>query len=474
MVADLMWVQDQERAKRLFRDLWIWINKQDEVDFKKEESRVTLLVRLFKRDSKLARELIAAEFDSNVSEKQVIKMASELVELQPTAAGELLDQAISKAPTIEALNVLARLQSKDVRAADGVALSLLRGLGTQPASVAIPIIYSLNYYVFPLTKSGEASPRTNWVIRRQYFLSAYDVLMRSLPEQPPTPDSSQLRKRFQLAQLAHMLALLSKEYAPLRQIELQNLALQLSTDMPADIRQITKALLQRIDGSTKESEGNYQSSNEKISPAQEILRALAQNDFDEAKWILDRMDEGPAKTSSQRAIKMSEFRFLCSKGQMSKALSVAVTYDDPERKVSMFSELGALIYAKASSPDWNVAREFRLAFRSLEKTQSTALVAYSLAALASRHSTVDSFDWLRYGNSCVNSFDTSKLVFGRQELLAFEQSFAEVGRGNLEEVIAEANGITDPTLKQMARLAACESWLKLEINQPGTARKSVQ
>jgi hypothetical protein len=130
---------------------------------------------------------------------------------------------------------------------------------------------------------------------------------------------------------------------------------------------------------------------------------------------------------------------------------------------------------EGSSPDWNIVREFRLAFKTLDSTQSKALAAYSLAALASRHSTVDSFDWLRYGNSCVNSLDTSKRKFGSQDLLEFEQSIAEVGRGNLEDVIAEASAISDPTLKQIARLAACESWLRL-INQPATKKpqKSVR
>ncbi len=461
MTADLMWSQDEEKARRLFKDLWTWINKQDAVEFDKADSCSTLLVRLFKRDPTLARELISSETDAK-NENQVIKIASELVENQPSLAGELLDQAISRAPTLEALNVLARLQSRDLNAANEVALRLLRGLGSQSPSVSLPVIYSLNYYVFPPRRGGgeRVIPVSN-VLRQQYFNSAYDVLTRSLREQSASQEGG-LQKRFQLAQLAYMLALLSREYAPLRQIELQNLALQLSTDMPADVRQITKALLERIEGSAQEAEGNYKANDEKISPSEEILHALARKDFDEAKWILDRMDDGALKSKLRRTIKVSEFSFLSSKGQLTKALAVAVSLDDADRKIAMLNELAGSIYSKGPSPDATLTREFRLAVRSLDNSLSKALMAYSVAALAGRHSAIDALEWVRYGNNCLNSLDSSKRTLARKQLTQFEQSFVEVGRMDFDNVIVEVNIISDPLLKQIAKLAACESWLTVE------------
>ena len=417
--ANLLWLQDQERAEGIFSELWAWIEKQDEKSFSKEDARIVLLSYLFPRNSKLARKLLDAlrvdGKESSLSSKRLNKLASELLESDPAAAAELLTQSVMTNPSPESLPVLTRLREKDAKLADKIAERLLDALPIQPTAVALPTVYALNYYVFPANNlaSVTAVTRANDSLPRHYFISSYAVFMQSLQEdkkllQDNTAASGNHPGSFFQVQMAELLAALSGRYAPERTTELQSLATRISVGASPEFAQIAQTMLRRVSSGASLAGLNYDLRNQTRSPESEIITALAANDFDKAKRFLDELDNANVKKELSRVIATAEFKYHLAQNNIAEAFNRAQNTENSDARISMFTQITAIALKRVNDPS---SVEILAMSRAALKKAYDALIAAGdkhLTYLAGDHLLGDD------GEDTVDSSHPTDLGFFRQ------------------------------------------------------------
>jgi hypothetical protein len=488
--ANLLWLQDQERAKGMFLELWAWIEKQDEKSFSREDARAVFLGNLFPRDSKLARKLLETlqvdGKESSLSSKRLNKLASELLEFDPASAAELLTQSVIANPSPEALPILSRLRDKDAKLADGIAERLLDVLASQPTDVALPTVYALNYYVFPANNvAGEATviPLKD-SLRRHYFMSSYAALIQSLQEDKRPPRSGaagngKTSRSFFQVQLAELLAALSGRYASDRSTELQSLAAEVSAGASPEFSQVTQSMLRRVNSGAPVASLNYDSKNQTSSPESEIISALAVNDFNEAERLLDEVESASVKRDLSRMIATTEFRYHLAKGNIDEAFNRAQSTENSDTKVSMFTQIAAIALKRVNDPSSDqILAMSRAAIKKADCTSLKAKSMLSLASVSAPLSATDGVEWLRDGTICFNSLDAagskkeginakdnSAVPAGVQEL---GQAFSAVGKADLDNTLLVANMLDDSFVRLTAKLSACEKMLGVTDEKPST------
>ncbi|MBV9923598.1 MAG: hypothetical protein JOZ96_01050 [Acidobacteria bacterium] len=484
--ANLLWPQDRERAGLMFSELWAWIDRQDEKGFSKEDARAVVLTNLFPRDAGSARRLLEASQaeakEGGLGSKRLNRLASELLESQPAAAAELLTESLTAKPSPEGLPVLSKLRDKDATLADGVAERLLGALALQPPDAALSTLYAMNYYVFPASAAvgGTVPAPANESLRRRYFTSSYAALTQSLQERRAPQNGAAAAARptpsFFQVQMAELVGALSNRYAPDRAVEVQGLTAQVSAGASPEYEQVAQAMLRRVAGGAAGGPNDFRGL--PSGPGAEVVSALAVNDFNGAKQLLDEPENALVRRDLVRMIDAAEFKHHLSRGELAEAFNKAQNTESPDTTVSMFTQVAAAAVKRGNDP--SAAQILAASRAAIRKAGCTPLKAKSMLSLASASAPVsaaEAVEWLRDGAACVNAPGgaatkpegagaAASSPSGGPEL---GQAFSAVGKIDLDVALLVANTLEDPAAQLTAKLSACESWLNATEERPKPA-----
>src|SRR6185503_11508541 len=152
---------DPARSENMFLTLWKFTKDQTDEAFDKEQAKLLILKYLFSRNPKLARQLLAEQtrtkepslpsraMGQDNEQELSTKLASQLLDADPSAAAGLLERSLSLAGTPAGVGALSRLRERDPFLSDYVAARALEGLATQPTIVSLPGLHLMGAYVFP-------------------------------------------------------------------------------------------------------------------------------------------------------------------------------------------------------------------------------------------------------------------------------------------------------------------------------------
>lgn len=486
--ANLLWLQDVDRGRTMFRELWRWIEAQKDKDLNKDAARTELLKNLFPRDPKMAKELLEKVSQGDRSEeapfqaqiagtdpnlRRLAKLSSGLSDQDTAMAAALLERSLSVSVSPPALSSLMRLREKDPSVADYVVARTLENLRMRPTVVALPGVYMLIDYVFP-SKQSFGKPITkppDPSLRMQYFLAAYDILQKSLgeseqlllKEQRYTEKDLRFRSIYQ-GQVAGILSALAPRYAPELTAELTKLATNLAAGFPPEIIQLHRMTLARITGNLTDSD----------SPETAISIAVARGEVEKARDLLEKLEDESARKALSQAVANVEFRTHLAKSNLAEALMAARNAEDPNIRASLYAQVAKAAYRKGEVEFSRlILAEARVALSKSESNGMRARALLELAAEASIISALDSIEILRSAVLDINLLSKATSGGGSKgDLLAkmnnpqtlidepeLQQAFSSVGAIDFDSALLTASQIEDKSIRLIAKLATCKKWL---------------
>jgi hypothetical protein len=485
--ASLIWLKDEELGRALFNELWVWVENQRDENFNSETARTDFLRCLMLRDAKLSKNILeglpasqknsdkSALSDSTAQVKRINSLASDYIDNNPSAAAELLEQSVPVSPTIESLSLLARLQEKDSNRADKIVFLTLNQINQQPIQIALPSIYSLHYYLFPLNASRKTSlpiPPSQ-ALQTQYFQAAMETLLRSLQNTEINPSSGiqlptgSLSQRIIQIQLAFILSALSSRFAPDRVEELSRLKEQISLGMSAEITGVARATAGRLGQFITQKQVSSQEASTQTENPISVIGAAMPND--EAFKLLEKIDNPVLKSVLLDQMKISESDHLLEIGRFADAAQAARNISSLRNRVSALIKVAKLSNEKGDGElSESLIAEVERYFSSPDCDRN------KLSILLTVFLEVGSFDknklveLLASGVECVNKalpddvVGTGKAVgtaSAQSELASITQAFSLAGQANLDTTLAVANQIRNRPAQLYARLFACEKWL---------------
>ena len=501
--ASLMWRYDRNRAQTLFVDLWKYVDQQRSDSFNQDEARTVLLKYLFPLNSGLAAKLMkelsnrqgdeaslrAQATGNDPDVRRLANVSAGLVEQDATIAARLLEQSLSVGITPTALSVLSRMREKNPILANYVVSQTLAHIGSRPSIIALTGLHLLTAYVFPpepySADSNEARSSDD-ALRFQYFSTAYEVLRTSLQESESlltkekryTENDLRFRAIYQ-AQMALILAALAPRYAPQLTEELSVLARRLSGVVPATIANLSRFVVARLRGDQTNTE----------NPETNIAIAIANGDFDEARRLIDKLEDEAGRKSFLQTLAKAEFKVRLNEADLSEALNVARRIENANLRVLLLVQLARAAYRK---DDLTLSRliisEARAALTSDEKDGLRARVLLSFASETVGISDSDAIDLLHNAVSVINSLskpDSGTQGLDRQptNMAAFEindprslvdspdlqRAFSSLARADFEGTLIAAGRINPLPVQLIARLATSEAALTNRTKKPNAA-----
>jgi hypothetical protein len=485
--ASVLWPQDRARAQKLFQDLWSWIDAQDDASLDREEARTHLLKILFPRDAKLATKLLRTlqEGESGgeaprreqskgtgANLQRLEELSAELIESDPATAAGLLSQSLNANPDPSNIALLERLRKTDVGLANRIAIQALVALRQQPAAQSLTAAYSFIEYITLTAPARAANPsgQTDEAVRRQFFHTSYEILSQALQESGPPSASARIRRGdgaafslFTQTQLAAVLAALAEGYAPERAVELNELARKMSADTAPQLQELTRYTLERINGR------RYRPKDD--TPEATLSMALTDGDFSEARRLLDKVEKEDLRKFYAYEIAVGEFKADMSRSDFSGALIVAREIEDAPTRAYMVAQLAKAADAKGDSQTSRQAlAEARAVLSKAECNGKKVVALFSLATAAAPTSFGDAIELLNGGTACINSLSRSAPEAEKNaavvepgafiESRELRQAFLTLGRIDLDNALLSAVRIEDKPTELVARLSACEMWLK--------------
>ncbi len=501
--ADLLWRQDPERARSLLGSLWMWIGEQEAKTIDVEEARAAVIKASFARDPKMASGFLEEQLKGHKSEgasfkeqisgkdpnlKQLNKLSSQMIEQDSPTAAVLLQRSLSVSVSPSAIVSLFRLREKNPVLADYIASQTLDSLKTRPTLIALSGLFLLIDYLFPsqLTFAESFSQQPDDSLRIRFFSTAHEVLKTSLEEsgaslkkdQGYTDSDFRMRAIYQ-GNIAAVLAALAPVHAPEFAGELNEISTKLSPNLPPNIAQAMRHTVARISGKPPDDKEDTQMA---------ISVAMAKGDLDEAKRLLDRIEDETARKLFAQIIANVEFRQLMAKSNLSESLIVARRIEDLNLRAIMYAQVARSAYKKGEVEFSKlILAEART---SLLKSDCNGLHARALLLLVPEVSAIspsDLIESLLGAVSCANQMarglatksgpwhkmnDLRSLVDAPE----LQRAFSTAGATDFEGTLLIANSIEDGGIKLTARLAACEGLLvktgrMVKPSSPRTVRK---
>jgi hypothetical protein len=495
--AMLVSFSDPVRSQKMFLEVWKFVNDQTDGDFDKQQAKLVILKYLFPRNPKLARQLLAepakpeeSSLQSRAagSEDQRLagRLASQLVDTDPSAAASLLERSLSPSPTIAAMGALTRLRERDSFLSDYVAAKALEGLTNQPTLVSLPGVTLLTGYVFPgpdVSLSSSEAELSLESLQFKYFLSGYEVLRVSLNEtneallkdQHYAQRDLQYRAVYQ-GQIAAILAALAPRFQPSLTVELTNVASKLAPQVPANISQMTQFALARLNGNKFASE----------DPEQSFLFALSNGDFDEAEKQVDNIKDDKKKSIYTQLLHKNHARALLAKSDVLGALTLIRKLEDSTARLVMYLDASKIAKKKHDSDLTNVIiNEARLLVPQVDRNGLHVRALLSFAAqLTGPGPNDDAFDFLNDAVTSINALskktnDGSPVKTRAEAAMAelndpnnlldsseMEQAFSLVGLRDLDRGLAQARRLEFRPVQLIARLEAIQGIIRLPSSKP--------
>ena len=337
---------DPIRSDAVFLQIWKFAKEQIENDQDREQAVGLILKHLFPRNPKLAKQLSSEQTkndDSSLASRatgrdqginRVARLATQLVDVDPRAASEMLEQTLPRGVTPAALGALTRLRERNALLSDFVVAKAIEGLTGQPDVVALSGLHVLSAYVYPESATAEVSPSLQ-SLQIQYFSSTYDVLHASLAQRDDllirenhySEADLRLRAMYQ-ARIAIALAALAGRYRPDLVAELEATARKMSGSLPDNVAQLAKITAARLGGNEMASE----------NPETAISIAILKGEFEVARGRVDELKEEKLRTVYSQLIAKAEARSLLAKGEVMPALEVMRKIDDISARLIFYLE----------------------------------------------------------------------------------------------------------------------------------------
>lgn len=488
--ASLMWRYDRKRAQALFLDLWKYIDQQQSDSFDPDEARTVLLKYLFPNNSSLATKLLK-EVSERQSEdaslraqvtgadpnlRRLANVSAGLVDQDPTLAARLLEQSLSISVTPTALSVLSRMREKNPILANYVISQTLEHIRSRPSIIALTGLHLLTAYLFPsepyLAESPEIASSDD-MLRLQYFSTAYEVLKSSLEESESlltkerhyTQSDLRFRAIYQ-GQIALILAALAPRFGPQLMEELNVLARRLSVGMPSNVANLSRFIVARLDGDPTNSD----------SPDVAIAVAITRGDFDEARRLIDQLEDEARRKAYSQTLARAEFKARLTEADFSGALNVARKIDNVNLRVLLLLQLARAAYRKDdNSQSRLILSEARAAIANAEKDGLLARVLLSFASEVSVMSESDAMEILHNAVTVINSLskpnsdtessersqtnNASREINDPRSLVEsadLQRAFSSVARVDFAGTMLAAGRLNVLPVQLVARLAASE------------------
>jgi len=484
--ANLLWLHDPNRARMMFREVWKWVEEQEDKSFDREAARTEILKNVFPRDPNMAGELLEKVLGEHKSEgvpfqaqiagtdlnlKRLVKLSSELVEQDTATAALLLERSLSTSVSPAALFVLFRLREKDPGLADYVVTRTLENLRMRPTVVALPGVYVLLDYVFPSRQRfGGAIKSPDASLRMQYFSTAYDILQRSLGESEfllqrekgYTEKDLRFRLMYQ-GQVAAVLRVLAPRYAPELAEELNKLTVNLAAGLPPEISRLHQFTLARLGGNLGESD----------SLEMAVSVALARGELDKARRLLGKIEDESIKKVLSQTMAEVEFRVHLDKSHLVEAMMTARRIEDPNIRAFLYAQVAKAAYQKGEVEFSRlILTEAHTALSESDSNGIRARALLSLAAEASAVSVPISVELLWSAVSLINSLTVAPGAEAEGNPLAkvndprslidapeLQRAFSSVGSVDFDSALLAAGQVKDGAIRLIARLSACQRWL---------------
>ena len=491
--AMLVSLSDPARSESMFLDLWKYVNAQSDSDFDKQQARNTILKYLFARNPKLARQLLAEKPkpdtpDSQPAtpeerERQTAKLASSLIESDPSTAASLLEKSLATSPTIAGLGALTRLREVDSFLADYVAAKTLDALTAQPTRVSLEALGLMTDYAFPRSAMGSTEAESSLqALQFKYFLAGYEILKGSLTEsneflvkQGLTPRNLQVRALNQ-AMVAAMLAALAPRFQPALVAELQSIAGSLAPQMPPNVAQYIQLSVSRLSGNLIKSE------DAEINLAQ----ALSNGDYDQARTQIERVNDDKKREVYKQLVFKVEARTLLARGNVLGAVESIRKIEDQTARLLLY--LDALKSVKKKHDDdltRIIVNEARLLIPQTDRNgiHVQALLSF-VSQLSDPSSLDDAFEFLSNAVISINALGKKIKPEGPAKSNAeaamaelndpnnlldspeMEQAFSSLGLRDLYRGLAQARRIDIRPLQLVARLETIQGVLKSPPPKP--------
>jgi hypothetical protein len=500
--AMLLSYSDPARAESVFLDLWKFVKDQSDSDFDKEQARLVLLKHLFARNPKLARQLLAEKPKTDKSkdssgtsgveddQQQAAKLASQLIEVDQSAAAGLLEKSLTTLPTADGLAALIHLHETNSALSDYVASKALDSLTVQPTIVSLPALQLMTAYAFPSSSNvltGMEADSSLQALQYKYFLIGYDVLKISLNEtneallkQRYTARDVQYRGANQ-AMIAAILAALAPRLQPSFAVELRDIAARLAPQMPPNLAQITQMGLAKLSGNPLTSD----------DPEVSFTYALSARDYDEAGRQLERINDDKKREIYGQLLLKTQARTLLARGDVVGALTVIRKVQDPTARLVMY--LDAVKSAKKRR-DTDLTRiiidEARLLIPQTDRNGLHVRALFSfISQLTDSRDDNDVFEFLNSAVTSINALaNKSKSegpiknpadaamaqlndVYSLIDAPEMDQAFTAAGLRDLDRGLAYARKIDLRPLQLIARLETIQGIIKRPLPKPKTSAK---
>jgi hypothetical protein len=496
--AMLMSFSDPVRSEDMFLEVWKFANQQTDKDFDKEQALDLILKYLFPRNPKLAKRLLAEQPKADESSLQsratgrdrnlrrLAKLASQLVDTDPSAASAMLEQSLSTGVTPAGLGALLRLREKSSLLSDFVAAKAMEALRIQPTVVSLPGLNLLTAYLFPGPDAAISSIETESSLQSlqfQYFSITYDVLKASfleteaslLKDQHYTQGDLRFRAMCQ-GQVAVILAALAPRFKPSLSQELNGLARTLAVELPPGIAQLSQFTAARLSGSQSLSK----------NPEAAIQMAISNGDFEEAGQLIDELkNEELKKTYSQVLVRLQARTFLAN-SQVLEALVMMRKIEDANSRIAFYIDAVRVAKKKGDPLLSNiVVNEARTLIPQTDRNglHVRALLSFSsqLAVMGSKDEAVHFLDTAVVAiNSLPKKSDDPGVTKSSTELAMdevndprslldaqeLEHAFASMGALDLDQAIAEARKIEIRPIQMVATLEAIEHVFRNAARKP--------
>ncbi len=490
--AMLVSFSDPIRSENMFLEVWRFANEQTGRDFDKEQALILILKHLFSRNPKLARRLMQEQpkQDTSMAQpraagrehdlKRAGKLASELLETDPSAAAAMLEQSLSMAVTPGGVGALSRLREKDPLLSDYVAAKALDRLTTLPTLLSLPGLHLMGAYIFPGSEAPISSTEAEsslQLLQFKYFLASYDVLRASLMEtneallkdQHYTQRDLQFRAAYQ-GQIAAILAALAPRLQPSLAGELTGTASKLAPQVPENISQMYKFTLARISGKQTNSD----------DPEMNFFLAISNGDFDEAGRLLDRLKDGERKDALGQLLAKTQAKALLAKSDVVGALTVIRKIEDQTTRLVMYLEALKAAGKKRDSAELRtVVNEAQLQIPQVDRNGLHVRALLSFAAqLSDLAANDEAIEFLNSAVTAINALSkkTNEQSATRtlretamaelndpislQDAQEMERAFSLVGLVDLDRGLTEAKRIELKPIQLLARLETVQGVIK--------------
>jgi len=487
--AMLLSFSDPARSEKMFLNVWKFINRQPDSDFDKQQAKLVVLKYLFPRNAKLARELLAEKPKTNGStspapadddQRQAAKLASQLVDVDPSVAASLLERSLSTSATIAGIGALSRLREKDSFLSDYIAAKTLEALTARPTLISLSGLQLLAGYVFPgpdtvmFSMDAESSLRS---LQFKYFLVGYDTLKASLSETNElllkdyhyTEGDLQFRAANQ-AIVAGFLAALAPRYQPSLAAELNAIAAKRASQIPPGLSQIQQLALAKLSGNRSISE----------EPEQNLIYAMSSGDYDEADKQLDRISDEKKKIVYRQLLLKTHARTLLAQSDVLGALVlIRKLEDEPTRLVMYLDAVKAANKKRESDLTHIIINEARLLVPQTDRNglHVRALLSF-VAQLTDPHISDDAFEILNNAVVGINALSKKSKPDHAAKSMAeaamaelndpqnlldapeMEQAFSTVGLLDLDRGLIQAKSIDLLSLQLATRLETLQGVIK--------------